>query len=87
MGTDLSRPCKEVRDGRSDGVSSGSLGKTSEMDWEAKRGTTKDPPGAAVFGVVVEAERTPPVRRPARREARGFGGGAVVIAIEIGIDR
>lgn len=48
------------------------------------RGMLKDVlPGATVWGtwpVGPEAERTPPVRRPARREARGFGAWAVAIA-------
>lgn len=39
-----------------------------------------EPPGAAVWGMLDEVERTPPVRRPARSEARGFGAGAVAIA-------
>lgn len=30
----------------------------------------------------VEAERTPPVRRPARREARWFGAEAVAMVME-----
>lgn len=37
------------------------------------------PEGAAVCGTLRDAERTPPVRRPARREARLF---VVVIAGE-----
>lgn len=41
----------------------------------------KDPPGAAVWGMVAEVERTPPVRRPARRDARGL-----VFAMVIGVD-
>lgn len=34
-------------------------------------------PGAAVCGIEAEVERTPPVRRPERREALEFVGGAV----------
>jgi hypothetical protein len=36
-----------------------------------------DPPGAAVWGMLADVERTPPVRRPARSEARGLGADAV----------
>jgi hypothetical protein len=61
-------------------VGSSSSSGNTEWCWEAKRGTLKDPPGAAVWGMVVDADRTPPVRRPARREARELGVGAVVIA-------
>jgi hypothetical protein len=48
--------------------------------WEVKRGTLKEPAGAAVWGTLAEEERTPPVRRPARSEARLFEF-AVVIAL------
>lgn len=40
----------------------------------------KEPPGAAVWGMFAEVDRTPPVRRPERSDARGFGTEAVVIA-------
>lgn len=48
--------------------------------WEVKRGMLKEPAGAAVWGTLAEEERTPPVRRPARSEARLFEF-AVVIAL------
>jgi len=38
--------------------------------WEGEREMLKEPPRAAVWGTLREEERTPPVRRPARREAR-----------------
>jgi hypothetical protein len=38
-------------------------------------------PGAAVCGAM-EAERTPPVRRPARRDARWVGAGAEAMGAE-----
>jgi hypothetical protein len=50
---------------------------------EAKReGMLNDAPGAAVWGIPVTGlERTPPVRRPERREARWVGAGAEVMVI------
>lgn len=59
--------------------SSCSLKEAERLCWEGKRGTLKEAAGAAVCGMDAEADRTPPVRRPERREARGFGG-AVVMA-------
>ena len=50
------------------------------------RGMLKVPAGAAVwgtFGIDPEAERTPPVRKPARRDARGLGAFAVAIVVEM----
>jgi hypothetical protein len=44
----------------------------------------KDPAGAAVWGMLVEVDLTPPVRRPARRDARGVGA---VGMIEINMNR
>lgn len=44
---------------------------------EAKRGRLKDAAGVGERGVVMDVERTPPVRRPLRREAR------LVVAIGI----
>ena len=44
---------------------------------EDERGMLKEPDGAAVWGMLargLEADRTPPVLRPARREARVVGG-------------
>jgi hypothetical protein len=46
----------------------------------------KLPPGAAVWGMCDEVERTPPVRRPARREARLFWGAAVVIVAVVAVE-
>jgi len=60
--------------------SSSSSGKMLVLCWEGKRGMLKEPAGAAVWGTLAEEERTPPVRRPARSEARLFEF-AVVIAL------
>jgi hypothetical protein len=45
------------------------------------RGMLKVPVGAAVCGIETgpEAERTPPVRRPERSEARGLGAAVVIV--------
>ena len=49
---------------------------------EGKRdGMLNEAPGAAVCGAM-EAERTPPVRRPARRDARWVGAGAEAMGAE-----
>jgi hypothetical protein len=46
-----------------------------------------DPPGAAVWGMLADVERTPPVRRPARSEARGLGADAVGMVEMAAIER
>lgn len=63
-----------------------SSGKLAYWELDAKRGglILNDPPGAAVWGMLDEVERTPPVRRPARSEARGL---AVVMAAWEGRER
>lgn len=48
--------------------SSGKLGASTGEG--AKRGRLKDASGAGERGALMEAERTPPVRRPLRSEAR-----------------
>jgi hypothetical protein len=65
-----------------DWFSSSSRWVEDECCWEGKRGTLNEPPGAAVCGTLAEVDRTPPVRRPLRREARGLGAGAVDITVQ-----